>query len=342
MMDMRTSRGNWLKPGLGVAALLVGAIALRTLTRRSLRTLQVHRDDPARGYEEAVDRLVQLQAEEEANPAINPICRTALLSHGRKMDQAVVLMHGMTNCPRQYAELAPLLYERGYNVLIPRMPQSGLADRNTDSLKHLRAEELRDCCNTMVDIARGLGTHVTYAGISVGGSMAAWVAQNRADVNRVVVIAPSFTLSSKMGILLSRVAMHLLSWLPNLMTQRFFPIKNGPLYNYYGFATRGLGQMMRLGFSVFDAARTSAPAAPSIVLVTNTADPAVNNKIAHNLTERWRAYGAARVETYEFDAKYKLIHDIVDPLQQEQQTELVYPILLQLITPGERIALQPG
>ena len=341
-MDMRMSRGDLLKPGLGIAALLAGGIALRVLAHNSLSKLQKHSDSPASDYEEAMERLVQIQAEEEANPKLNPICRTALLTHGRKMDRAIVLMHGMTNCPRQYADLAPLLYERGYNILIPLMPHSGLADRNTDELKRLKAEELRDCCNTMVDIARGLGTHVTYAGLSVGGSMATWVAQNRSDVNRVVIIAPSFTLSRKMGIVLSRFMMHLLSWFPNLMTQRVLPIKDGPFYNYYGFATRALGQMMRLGFSVFDAAKNSAPAAPSIMLVTNTADPAVNNKMARRLAERWRAYGAARVETYEFDARYKLIHDIIDPLQQEQQTELVYPILLQLITPGERIALQPG
>lgn len=342
MMDMRISRGNLVKSGLAAAALLAGGIMLRVLTHISLSRLQEHTDNPARTYEEAVERLVQIQAREEANPAINPICRTALLTHGRKMDRAVVLMHGMTNCPRQYAELAPLLYERGYNVLIPLMPHSGLADRNTDDLKHLRAEELRDCCNTMVDIVRGLGTHVSYAGLSVGGSMAAWVAQNRADVDRVVIIAPSFTLSRKMSISLSRLAMHLLSWLPNLMTQRFLPMKEIPFYNYWGFATRGLGQMMRLGFSVFDAAKNRAPAAPSIVLVTNTADPAVNNKIARELAERWRDYGAARVETYEFDAKYKLIHDIIDPLQKEQQTQLVYPILLQLISTRERVTLQPS
>ncbi len=341
-MDVQVPRGELLKLGLGAAALLVGGITLKVLMRTSLSTLQEHTDNPARDYEEAVERLVQIQAEEGANPQLNPDCRTALLTHGRKMDQAVVLMHGMTNCPRQYAELAPLLYERGYNVLIPLMPHSGLADRDSDELKHLKAEELRDCCNTMVDIARGLGTHVTYAGLSVGGSMAAWVAQNRADVDRVVIIAPAFTLSSQIGIVLSRFAMHLLSWLPNLMTQRLFSVEDGPPQNYRGFATRALGQMMRLGFSVFDAAKTRAPAVPSVVLVTNIVDPAVNNKIARKLVERWRSYGAARVQTYEFDAKYKLVHDLIDPFRKEQQTELVYPILLQLITPGERIALRPG
>jgi len=39
-----------------------------------------------------------------------------------------------------------------------------------------------------------------------------------------------------------------------------------------------------------------------------------------------------RYEAYEFDAKYRPIHDMIDPGQLDQQTALVYPILLDLIT----------
>ena len=35
---------------------------------------------------------------------------------------------------------------------------------------------------------------------------------------------------------------------------------------------------------------------------------------------------------YEFNATYQLIHDIIDPAQELQQTALVYPILLDLVT----------
>ncbi|NJP05385.1 MAG: alpha/beta hydrolase [Chloroflexaceae bacterium] len=42
-----------------------------------------------------------------------------------------------------------------------------------------------------VDIARGLGRHVTIAGISVGGTIAGWAAQFRADVDCAVLIAPA-------------------------------------------------------------------------------------------------------------------------------------------------------
>lgn len=103
-------------------------------------------------------------------------------------------------------------------------------------------------------------------------------------------------------------------------------------HNYHGFATRGLGQMMRLGFSIYDAARTTRPAAQSVLVITNAADPAVENSITRKLVKRWKAVGLDRLETCEFEATYRLIHDVIDPKQQEQQTALVYPVLLDLIT----------
>ena len=64
------------------------------------------------------------------------------------------------------------------------MPKNGHADLNTEELRCLTAGELRACSNSMVDIAHGLGEHVTYAGLSAGGTMAAWVAQNCAHVDK--------------------------------------------------------------------------------------------------------------------------------------------------------------
>ncbi len=319
-------------------ALLVGAIVacaalvLKVLVRASADELEAHRDDPASDYEAAMARFEQIQAREAAMDELNPVCLSKVLTHGHKTERTIVLMHGMTNCPAQFRALAPLFYEQGYNVLIPRMPGNGLADPDTNALKDVTAEQLRDCCADMVDMARGLGRHVTYLGISVGGTMAAWVAQHRADVDLAVLISPEFTISRNLGVRVSRLVMYMFRLMPNLMTQRFQPFTGAVGHNYHGFATRGLAESMRLGFSVYDAARTTKPAAQSIVVITNAADPAVNNTITQKLVQRWRANGMQRFDTYEFDDSYHLIHDLIDPNQQQQQTALVYPILLDLIT----------
>jgi acetyl esterase/lipase len=204
-------------------------------------------------------------------------------------------------------------------------------------LKNLTAKDLLECASSMIAIAHGLGERVIYSGLSVGGTMAAWVAQYRPDVEQAVLIAPAFTISRGLGISISRFVMRLFLIMPNVMTQRIRPFKEGPPHNYHGFSTRGLGEMMRLGFSVFDTAKTRKPAAQSVLVITNASDPAVDNNITRQLVKRWQASGMEHIETYEFDANYQLIHDVIDPQQPGQQTELVYPILLDLMIHSQAV-----
>jgi len=332
-MQKRRTRSGIFKVALGAgAALTLTWLALKVSNSSSVDDLALHASDPAIDYETAMARFAQIQAQEEAQENLNTVCCSKILTHGHKTERVIILMHGMTNCPQQFVELAPIFFEQGYNVLIPRMPHNGLADPDTDDLRYLKSVELRDNCNSMIDIARGLGDHITYLGLSVGGLMAAWVAQYRNDVDRAVVIAPSFTISPHLGVIPSRIIMRLFLTLPNIMTQRIQPFKDGPDHNYLGFATRGLGEMMRFGFSIYDSSKKRSAAAQSVLVITNAADAAVNNKITLNVAKNWQTNGLKQLETYQFDAKYKLIHDVIDPGQKQQNIAVTYPILLDLIS----------
>ncbi len=332
-MQKRRTRFTLFKVALGAgAAFALTWLALKATSHRSsIDELALHPTDPASDHETAVARFEKVQAQEEALGNLNPVCCSRLLTHGHKTDRVIILMHGMTNCPQQFVELAPIFFEKGYNVLIPRMPHNGLADTNTNDLRYLKPAELRDNCTEMVDIARGLGDQITYFGLSVGGLMAAWVAQYRDDVDKAVIIAPSFTISPRLGVTLSRIIMRIFLILPNIMTQRVQPFKDGPDHNYLGFATRGLGEMMRFGFSIYDASKKMSAAAQSVLVVTNAADAAVNNKITLKIAKNWQKNGLEELETYQFDAKYKLIHDVIDPGQKQQNIAVTYPVLLDLI-----------
>lgn len=332
-MQKRRTRNGILKAALGTGTVLaLSWLALKVSNRSSTDELAMNSIDPAIDYESAMARFAHIQALEEAKGTLNPVCYSKLLTHGYKTERVIILMHGMTNCPQQFVELAPIFYEQGYNVLIPRMPHNGLADTDTDDLRYLKAAELRVSSNTMVDIARGLGDHITFLGLSVGGLMAAWVAQYRQDVNKAVIIAPSFTIGPRLGVGMSRVIMRLFLILPNIMTQRLKPFKDGPDHNYLGFATRGLGEMMRFGFSIYDTSKDSSAAAQSVLVITNAADAAVNNKIPLQVAKNWHINGLKELNKYEFDAKYKLIHDLIDPGQKQQNIAVSYPILLELLS----------
>lgn len=289
--------------------------------------------DPAPNYAAAEEKFAALQALDGDD--VNPVCRSQLLTHGVRVERAIVLMHGMTNCPAQYTDLAPLFFERGYNVLIPRMPRNGLTDLNTDDLKNLTPQELTLHGDQVMDIARGLGEQVTVVGLSGSAVITAWLAQFRADLDKAVAVAPVFGILPNwpgLGTGANHAASGLLNVMPNIMTQSIMPFKEGPAHGYLGFASHGLSRTMDLGAVIFKAAQTTPPAARRALVVMNDADPAVNNAMIRDLAARWKKTAPDRVEFYTFPASMKLIHDIIDPQQKQQQTALVYPILLDLFT----------
>ena len=315
----------------GVMAFVTVSNIIATIVgRASIQKLQAHSHTATTDYDEAMARIAEIQAHEQTLELYQG-CQTTVLTHGHKVEQAIILMHGMTNCPLQFLKFGQLLYERGYNVLLPRMPHNGYANLDTNALKYVTASGLRDNCESMIDIAHGLGEHVSYGGLSVGGTMAAWVAQYRADVDRAILIAPAFTINRHFDVTASRFVMYLFYLLPNFMT-RHLRRHHGSPHGYYGFATRGLAEMMRLGFSVYNAARKTPAATKSILVVTNAADPAMNNNIIRKLVDRWQKNGLRYCEHYQFDARYHLIHDIIEPENPQQHIALTYPILLDLIT----------
>lgn len=321
---------NWLRWILYGAAATIARIGLLLAwpSRKEPLTTNIA---PVHTYAEALERIAHLQTLD--TEVVNPLCQLTFMTHGHKVERVVVLLHGFTNCPYQFVALGTLLYEQGYNVLIPRIPHHGLADRLSDDLVHLTAEELAAVADESVDIAHGLGEKVTLVGLSGGGVAAAWAAQNRSDIERAVIIAPVFGLKLVPRILLKPV-MHLSLRLPNRFIWWDSEHKADaprPPQAYPRFASRALAQVLKLAAATFRQARFAAPATRSIVMVTNASDPAVDNRIPAELVQLWRNHGAAHVQTYEFAKELELIHDIIDPGQIQQQTALVYPILMDLI-----------
>jgi pimeloyl-ACP methyl ester carboxylesterase len=286
--------------------------------------------NPAAGYAVAIARLEALQAGE--GERYNPKCRTTLLTHGKKTPGAVVLVHGNTDCPYQYHQFAPLLYAQGYNVLIAPLPHHGLADRMTDELQKLTAEELVAYANQAIDVAAGLGDQVTVVGISAGGVITAWAAQQRPDLHRAIIISPAFGYRA-VPTLLTRPAMRLFLLLPNQFTW-WDPVNkenSGLDTTYPRYSTRAMAQYLRLGFAVTAAARRGPPAAASLVVVTNANDTDVNREMIDQVVALWQSRARQKISTYEFPSSLGLQHDLINPLAANAHPEAVYPKLIELI-----------
>ena len=289
---------------------------------------------PATSYEEAIARLDSLRALDTA--AINPVCRTELMTHGHRTARVIVLLHGLTNCPRQFQLLGEQLYARGENVLIARLPRHGFADRLTPELASLTARELAMFTDQVMDIAHGLGDHVTLAGLSAGGVMAAWAAQNRSDLDRAVVIAPLLGLPG-LPLRLNPVIANFWLLTPNRFYWWDAKLREGvggPRNCYPRYGTRPLGELLRLGFAVSAQAAHTKPAARAIVLVTNASDRAIDNRAVAALAHEWSERGAKDVTSYEFPAHLELGHDLIDPEQPYQKVRIVYPVLTKLLDPA--------
>ncbi|RME71972.1 MAG: alpha/beta fold hydrolase [Chloroflexi bacterium] len=318
---------KYIAPATAATVLLAAWVATRPLKLRRLGS----RPYPAAGYIEAVDRLEAWKS--RGQHRLHPACQPILLSHGRQTERAIVFWHGLTSCPRQFYRLGKLFYERGYNVLLPRMPYHGLADRMTTEQARLTAEDMVAFADESIDIARGLGKHVTAFGFSMGGVVGGWAAHHRGDIERLVLLAPAFWIQA-FPRRFDRAIINFLLALPNRF-RWWDPVAKadapGPQYAYPRFSTHALAQMLRLGQAVQAAARRYRPVAPSILVITNPNDQAVDNRVAAEVVARWQAHGA-NVDTYHFDAALGLPHDLISPEQPFQQVDRVYPILLKLVT----------
>lgn len=281
------------------------------------------RPDPATSYEAAVERFEAVAAA-EAEGDVREECRSRLLTSGVRADRVVVLFHGLTNCPRQMVELAEQLHESGAAVLVLRAPDHGL-EGDVGEMGGVDAEDFRDYADDAVDIAAGLGDEVTVMGLSLGGMLAAWAAEQRSEVARAVVVAPALAVGGVPGFVADGFT-NLFSRLPNLK----LPSSGTELPHAYApaIATHPTAQMFRLGKYVAEAADADAPTA-SVTVVLNDNDKTVSNDRAEELVDAWETSGA-EVTVVRLPKSLGLPHDVVDVAQPEGKPDVVYPVLVAL------------
>jgi pimeloyl-ACP methyl ester carboxylesterase len=322
---------KWVGVAVLVLLAILAALVLWPASTKGLASTP----KPVTDYQRATAAVERIRADER-DDVIQP-CRSRVLTHGEKTERAVVLVHGLTNCPAQWERFAREVYERGWNVLVLRLPEHGLGDPATGKigsvshLKDLDAEKLARYADQAVDIGRGLGEHTDVIGLSLGGTVAAWIAQERADVDRVVAIAPAigmptFPYAFTWGIT------NLFEHLPDISVGGVTKLA----HEYQGWSTGGIGDTFVLGKFVREEAGEEEAAAPEISVMLNPNDETISNPLAEDLVERWRAHGH-EVTLYWLPKAPALEHDVIDPGQPWARPAFVYPkvrALLEGTTPS--------
>lgn len=330
--------GRGLLRGLGSALLALASLLVAAFVGLSVLPLDPATLSspaaPALSREQALAAFAALRTEEDGFP-INPACASKLLLQEDPEAPTVIFLHGLTNCPAQADELAPMLFARGYSVFVPRLPGHGELDRKTEALGKVSARDYVAATDKAIEIAHGIGGPVILTGLSAGGVLALSSAQTRGDLDYSLSMAP-FLGPNLVPAWANRAAANLLLLLPNVMVDWDSQNPEGTqemAHAYPRVASRALGQFMLIGEITADLARRQQPLTREIGVLVNEADSEVNARLIDKMVDAWRRNGA-EVEVEVIPLAEKLPHDLIDPRQENANTDLAYGLVARLI--GER------
>lgn len=286
---------------------------------------------PVENYENAVKAVREIQASE--GDAFYDRTKTVLLTHSKKTRRVVLWLHGYTATTLQFLPLAKLCHEKGYNVFVPCMPHHGLKQNVTAETSKMKAIELAQFADRMVDITSGLGDEVIVGGLSMGGVATAWLAQERQDVSLALIIAP-FLGARIIPVQYTRLVSAVMRFLPNRIlwwdpktksTSKEMP------FNYPCFSTRSLAHIIHLGSMTFDLAKIQPPRAGKVWMIINDHDKSVNNELCEKLVHTWQSTGAKNVTACHFPDEYRLPHDCISVENPKANTKIVYSLLMDIL-----------
>lgn len=262
--------------------------------------------------EEARARMHAVVAGEDGIPEAT---RSRLLEPDGPAAATIVIWHGFTNAPSQFAEVGESLRVDGYRVLLPRMPHHGQADLLNRDLAKLTEAELVGQVNACIDIASGFGDPVWVVGLSAGATLAAWAAATRLEVRRLVLAAP---LVAPTGFPLPLI--RAMVRFPRLVPRFYYwwdPRKKADLghspYAYPGFPVPGLMPYLHLSEALFDHSVIAGHRLERVVLVTNPGDFAIRKDAARDFASGVFGSHTDRFGEAAVDSSLKWMHDFVDP-----------------------------
>jgi len=287
--------------------------------------------EPKGDYQKAIETFSALEKAESALP-LRPEGRSRLLTQGHKTEHAFVLLHGLTNCPEQFISLAHILHESGANVVVPRARYAGFADRMNAVQGLQSAQDLLDQAAVGLDIASGLGDHISLVGLSGGAVAAAWMAQNRDGIESVLLVSPFFGVHGQPVALIDGISAVLVR-APNFYLWWSAKKKEAiaPSYEYPRFGTHCIADAIELSRDVRDHLASRPLRASRMAILTSACDAAANSEQTSQLAAQWEQKNPGRVLIYEFPKALGIPHDMIDPNKPDAKTQIAYPTILELL-----------
>jgi esterase/lipase len=308
-----------------IGGVIIGLLIIILMFLFSINKVELNLNyTPITDYQQAKIQIEQLQKRDSTE--ISPECKTKFYDHARKTERVIIFFHGYTSCPEQFNTLGKQFYDLGYNVLIPRIPYHGNKNIMTNDLSNVKKEDFISIATESINIANGLGEKIIVSGISGGGVMTAWSAQNRPDVYMALPIAPLF-LPGTLPTFLDRFLIRLIEVLPEEQSWWDAVRKETmakPPYSYPRYSRKGIAELLKIGEHTIQQSRLNPPTAKVLITITSDSDPAVNNTSTGELVSFWKHYSDRKVIWYSFSKDLNLPHDMIDPLHPLQNVKAVY------------------
>ena len=299
-------------------------------------------------WDNALARVAELQAKDGDD--VLAACRTQFLSHGAPAEKTVLLLHGYTNSPPQFREIAAAYHAQGANVLVPRIPFHGLADPLNRELSGLTPGVLSAFADEVVAIAAGLGGRLTVVGLSLGGLLVAWAAKNRDEVVDAVMIAPFLQpkavpqwVDAPFDGAMRRMPDAFSWWNPKLKEAQV-----RGTYAYPKFSLKAVAAMIDLRRTLERETARRTVGLHKVLLVLNASDIAIRNDVATRFTQQQFTAITDSVEIVMLDKALGLTHDLVEPNgdnrdRMDVARESLWPLLgLPVPAPGALGGPPPG
>jgi esterase/lipase len=223
-------------------------------------------------YSTLTTTIVQETKNREAALALldEEYCHSIFLLYPEPRPKVFLFFHGFTATPAQFVPLGKTLYEAGYNVVVPLMPGHGLAGNWSKSSPPPLPEDpevYKQVTQEWLARVQGLGDEVIVGGLSSGGTMTAWLAQEfPQQISRAMLFAPYLSGSNFAIDLFVRMYDGYFEWVPEPGTQHF---------GYDGFLMPSLEIVLKMGEEILERAKTK-PAVPMLI-ISSASDNAVSD-----------------------------------------------------------------
>ena len=329
---MDTSRKNsivkitiWVVCSIVVtAALLVATAFFWPATSKQLQSSSSEK----LSYDDAIAAANRTVGEDASNTDVRPECRSIIKTHGKKTAKAVMMIHGVSACPQQFADLGDTFFNAGYNVYIPRVPSHGL----TDNKRHgeITIPAMAQFMNSSTSIISGLGDETGVVGLSGGANMATWITQyNSQTISRALLLSPFYQPSA------SETPSWKIPLLRNLYGRNILPDS----FTGSDLSYRALGKYIIIAKNY--KSDLKAPGLKYVGVVTSENDTAIDKNLAVNIPKQMAVASGAKFQYYSIPASFGIGHDIVALNQDEikKHAGKLYPFYLDMYE-GKNVKLE--